>query len=470
MTGPDTPPCSARRAWTRVTAGVVLSALAVSAIPLAVRWSGLRALRATVERHRAAGLGALPADALAAAPPADALALDRLTAAEQRLQRGWSPDFAATARDWVHGYESKPPSALPAWVATHAAAVAARDVILGTGGTPIHAGAGVAVSPGRVTPAVVSTLMRGNFMGAKVAARWHRAKAALTRDAGPHLDALDRDREARRRPGLLGEAMVALDLAAARDNAYLEAALRGDLPREREDAWCAEEDPAPALLAEGLRGERLLVGGAVAQGFLEEGVAARDVAGPGSAPGAALEVWVHGPGDCARYLERLAEAEARLRSAPPPPLATMEGAVGDVPGAGRILLHQVRNSLLGADRGLAGHRVLHRAARVVVRLVRVAEERGRLPTDDGELRAWLGGDTALLDGDLVEDRLHYELLADEGVRLVPDPDVPPPGGWAEATAVDGVLRRRAAKSPSGDPVRWQGAHLRIVVPRPGRGE
>ena len=434
-----------RRRRFRVVAIVVAVLAAVAAVPFAIRAHGRSLLAEVRARHAAAGLGVSARDLADSLPPVDADLVRRCDSLERAVQRAIAQQMVIppTVNDWIVGARSDPPPELDAELARLQPEMEAlADVLRGEGlllGVAGHLPRREAAS--RLRWKDVVSIHISNLLVQRQAAVWIRFAALRSEDPGPYLDALDGQRKALLHPASLIDAMIALAMLGERDRAYADLVLRGRLPPDRVARWLAEEPEHLRLSADGFRGERLLFGVALADGLTNGTFGAKDLAGGPSGPrawgrnlGLSLEIWLYGMRDAARVLEAGADMEDRLRGGPGTiDPARLAGWLED----GDTELSMFLPNTHAAEASARDSRTLHRMARVLVRTLGAAKERGRLPTDETELRAWLGAEAVALDPGPIDVAIRYESVSPGVLRLFRAPPGPIP------VVVGGPVVRRA---------------------------
>jgi hypothetical protein len=250
-------------------------------------------------------------------------------------------------------------------------------------------------------------------------------------DPGPLLSALDRLEAVHARPGCVMDAVLGVLLEGSRDHAYLALEAARRLPPAPGDAWMGERCPHPRALADAVRGERHLVIEPFARAMESAGIPRSVVLGgrtTGRLEDAGIDMmwWLFGDRAMALALDEAADRESDLRRGGPPRLRRNfheEGRAGEI----AELFRNFDFTGLSAAR-----RAEHGLARLGARVLRVSRERGGLPADREELRAWLGADGALLDGPWIGIPVLVERPAPDRIRLRLDPAAPVPpelGNW-----------------------------------------
>jgi hypothetical protein len=291
-----------------------------------------------------------------------------------------------------------------------------------------------------------------------------RAASLGKEDPGPYLAALDRIEAVYARPGCAMDSVLGLLQEGSRDHAYLALEAAGRLPRAAGDAWLGEDCPHPRRLADAVRGERHLVLDPFARD-METGGIPRSVLLGGRTnsrledAGIDLMWWLFGDRAMALALEEAADRESALRRGGPPRERRNFHEEGQ---AGSIAEMFPSFDFTGLS---AGRRAAHGLARLGARALRVSRERGRLPADREELRAWLGADGALLGGPWIGIPVLLERPAPDRLRLRLDPAAPVPpdlGRW--------TVPAQPRDDDLGFPVVLDAAWLEMPAPLPAPGK
>jgi len=456
-----------RRRRFRVLLAITVVFAAAAAVPVVIRAKGRAFLAEVRSRHAAAGLGTSARELADSLPPIDEDQVRRCAALEGAVRRATATKMftPGSIDEWLVGDSDAPPAEVDAELSRlqpsmEALAEAYREegLLLGLAGRLPR---GEAAS--RLRWKDLASFRSISLIVEKQAAHWMRLAALRSEDPGPYLDALEGQCRALRHPGSAFDALIGIVLSDARDRAHVDLAIRGRLPADRAARWLAEEPDQVRLCADGLRAERLLYTSAVADGLADGTLDAKSLArrAGGTKPwveglGGAWSLWLHGMRDVARVLEIQADLEARLRGRPrtldPGTLATWrEEGDGDI-SPRTWNFDSAAHSAVDA-------RTVHRAARLLVRTLAAAKERGRFPEDEAELRAWLGDGAAALEPGPFDARIRYERLPPNVLRFAPDPDGPMPA----IPCVAETLREYTllAKPPDKRAIRWSSYGIEV---------
>ena len=204
-----------------------------------------------------------------------------------------------------------------------------------------------------------------------------------------------------------------------RDRAYVRLALREKVSEERLQRWLEAPARGPLWIAEAWRAERLLYWAPLGQKVLRGAGTADHFFG---AQGG-LSDRLHGASHLATLLECFEATEAHMRGGMSlETLRASESRARTLDGPYALAFANRHSMSVVA----VSWRAEHRAARLGVRLARLAHARGRTPVDREEARRWLGGHAKGLDAGAWDVALRYERVDEKRFRLTIDPDAPLP--------------------------------------------
>jgi hypothetical protein len=381
-----------------------------------------------ISEIKAAGRPGTIADYLALLPKVDAqLQQDWMTLQQRRAygeldehreqfdypkidEQGWSK--------WVGGERPDPPTGASAELAKSQvvmsellALVRRGPLILGVNGW-----AAQDFAPGRDNGFASACLHAGNLLILRDMGEWLRHHALLADSADGDLADLDRLIAAIAHPGCAIDAMIALPLNGMRDRCYVELAVQKRLPVERKARWLSETPHAYELMADGLRGDRIVFIGSVA-GSLDRSLFRfweESRKWPGQ--GLSLRQWVFGMEEETRKAELEDQVELLVREGTPLPVSIRDAVREGNP----IDISWLNHAPVMAMKAEASHRI----ARLGIRIIGMARA-GGLPSTQADLGQRLG-DPRILDHDGRHLGLTYQLLAKDRFRLSADPESAPP--------------------------------------------
>ncbi|MFV1959206.1 MAG: hypothetical protein ACC662_07310, partial [Planctomycetota bacterium] len=273
-----------------------------------------------------------------------------------------------------------------------------------------------------------------NLLRVRSAYAWFATEAALAEDPARALSMLDRLGESLARPGCLIDAMITIAGDAMRDEALLVLALAGRLSPARIDAWTEEPPRAREILADGLRGERLRFLAPLGRELLA-GASLADLLGPlsnleeGNLWTHRLRPWVHGARECAACVDALLAVEQHLRGEID--REAMDASVAPALDVGypfALVLPNTRGMVRMGEANAGRHRLV----RAAFRLARASADRGALPADALEARAWRREERPTRSDEDDAPRLRYVRLSADRFRVAFDtPDGGVPVGWED---------------------------------------
>jgi hypothetical protein len=444
--GEPIPETVARRpARSSLIALILIVVFVVGALGLlsSARSGGHSRLRALLDAHAKAGLGASLKDLGVAVP----VGLD-----VKRQKAAWTWMLASRRTDtllqdcsWFVRGES-PPKQLLTWYEDSRADMEVLAALFQEGPVSFSAAVDALGLPGAQHPEVddfgrYSTAPNPNPISVLHASLWFRTHAFLGSDPGRALDDFERYRAA----SLPTVTVIAFFLRTTDEGmravTYLALALRGRLPPARLEAWVDEPSECQAWIANALRGHRLGYFVPLARDILEGRDVGERLGEGGSGPLGLRRLWEHGlrhaaPDDAALILEAYADQEQFFRT----------GVRGSGAPSAQELEHLGWPFALstfepgGFEMAICQVRVQERAARVLAFLA--PGPGGIWPADDTEARRRLGTRARLLDAGPFALALRYERLEDGRVRVVADVAAPiPPSldGTDVATQVFGFI-------------------------------
>lgn len=374
---------------------LLVAAAGVAVVGGSIRSAGEERLAAVLEAHAAAGYGSTFADLAATAPPVDRERQARLWA----WMKGNVPVLKPYSADRDLGWRLQPGAEAPQdALEVHEAfraEVEALEALYAEGDLCL-------TSLGWLPEDLAGTTMRDrvgghipNLLRMREITKWYAVEAALADDPTHALARLERLRADTARAGSLIDALIAIACDAMRDRAMAVLALSGRCPTDRLEAWFAEGSRSAQLVADGLRAERLRFGAPLGQD-LARGRTVRDHFGSALEQEGLLDSvdlwehnvrpWFHAASECAVHLEGMVALERHVR--------------GEI-GRQELDAHLAACSGLGYPFTLAtpnpngtlvsaaANADRHRFVRAAVAIALEARDRGALPVDVEEARAWL---------------------------------------------------------------------------------
>lgn len=265
-----------------------------------------------------------------------------------------------------------------------------------------------------------------NLLAIRMLAEWLERDALLSSYPKDDLSDLDRLIHSLSRPVLIVDAMIALVVEDIRNRAYLELAVAGRLPHSLRENWLAEHSHEKELVADGLRGERVLLAPlriAHLSGYVP--VLGDDY---GLSDGHLL-TWPMGLNDFAVEIDLTARFEDVLREkmiAQFLKLNDVEGKIQSIVGFAKMLPFLFSHGLDGEAN--------HRLARLAVRILAVTKNGSSLPSSQGEIVDLIGKDIEFDPGfDCL--KLRYDHVAPDRFSLSVDPRGPFPPFYDRGTKI-----------------------------------
>ena len=291
------------------------------------------------------------------------------------------------------------------------------------------------------------------------AARWYAYEVMVAVDPTPALEDLQRLGRALSHSGTVIDRMCARGVNRIRSRTFLRLRLRGEAPQAMVRAWIEEPSHEIQRLVEDVHMSRIryaaTVGRDVDQGRWLARNADLDLE-------ARARWWWRGAGDVAAWLELCRAFEGYLRhEVPAEEVRRREGerlARSGRPIASADLHASYLEQALRAN-------AMHRLPRVAASVLGFREDEGRLPSDEAELRAWMGPSAVGLDAAPFALGLRYERRSPDRFGIHMDPGSPLP---ALLTSEARERLREALPAPGREAViRWNASHvLELLVPAP----
>lgn len=420
-----------RRILLLLAFSLLVASTAFTAIGAKTRAEGQAALADVLARHEAAGYGTTFSDLAATAPPVDrdrqlrlrewmkqpslrsvSFSVDRDLA--WRLEEGGSPALALR-----EAHEER-----RADMQTLESLFEEGDLCLTSmGWLPEHPeSASFADRAGGWIP---------NLLRMREAYNWYAVETAMAEDPTHALTMLQRLHESMARPGCLIDSMIAVACDATRDDAMVVLALSGRYPYAWLDAWLDEPSRSARLVADGLKGERLRLGGplgvdlAAGRSLKEHLGAAFELGDFTELWSGHIRPWAHAASECATYLEGMVALERRVLGEIDEAELTRKLETCDDLGRPFDLMMPNRSGMLVSASASAER---HRFIRAALVLALEGQTREGPPASQDEATAWIRelrphllpaeGESALLYERVGVDRFRMAIdLYDDGNAL-----------------------------------------------------
>ncbi len=432
--------------WTVATITLLVLVPVVAA--MAWRAEGFRRYDAVVAEQKARGVSTTLDELIALAP-----AVDRT---RQRRWRAWMDRGlnigvdsvhldSAGFDDWATGVTSGPPAKVlddlrkvETYLADGRALLAEGPAVLtGFGWMDEH------FASGRRDCLHASMLPLANLLTCRLMASGSGVAALVADQPTSDLAALDGMSASFAASATMIDAMIAIALDAIRDEAYLRLAVLGRLDDAAAQRWLREEPRAITIMADALRGDRLLGVTPLMADERAQTLASGDLFGLDLDPAQRALWFIFTSHDCATGLRLHQHAEERLRRLRPdaPSWQTQHRGMY---GAGFFIFANLGESAIMAWE----YDTTHRLRRLGLRLMMSAQA---VPADHDAFVAAYANDIHLAAG---PDRasLVYERLSERRFRLSIDPATPVPD-FADPARIPGRVMLGKPSKRIGKPAR-----------------
>lgn len=444
-----TQPVGRRRWWLRlvlVAVGfLVLLAGAYWWHLWTIRSAGLELNQKVLAEQAAAGLGSSPSDLIATAPTVDATLQARYKVWDAQFRKSPVPEWTNVLQQAMAtsgGVSTPSPADVEhALISAKPALDEVADILRG-GNLQLSVLAWVKTEvpdPDKATFSQLLACFSPSLLAVRHAGNGFVCRARAASDSTADLADLDHLVTALDRPSSLIDSMISIAVRRIRDQCYLALEREGRLPASARESWNAAPLDDLRLIADGFRGERLLLNVPLNRMLIDgtwdnttDNVAVPDNEIPYRTGGYLFRLtfhianWTNGPGDMAAAFRWLAESEQACRAGKSPKFTGSEDAdVKEVFGHQTVIATLTPNmceSAITALHALNQRRLLRLAGKILV----LQRKDHALPANEDALVA-IAGQTELEAGPS-RYQLRYERLTPTRFRVSVDPTVTP-DGW-----------------------------------------